>query len=101
MNRLETKQNVLGWALNKGLLSKEKLAILKQTLKMVSEVGELCDAIIKSDDLEVDDAIGDVQVCLTILCNQLGKNEDDCFEGAYNVIKNRTGKTVEGVFIKD
>jgi NTP pyrophosphatase (non-canonical NTP hydrolase) len=68
---------------------------------MVSEVGELGDALIKKDVIEVIDAIGDVQVCLIILCEQLGLDMNECLESAYNVIKNRTGQTINGTFIKN
>ena len=101
MSRSETSQNVLKWAKDKGILNSNDESVMKQTLKLVSEVGELSDAIIQKDESEIIDAIGDIQVVLTILCCQLGLNEDECFKTAYNVIKNRTGKTVDGVFIKD
>jgi NTP pyrophosphatase (non-canonical NTP hydrolase) len=101
MNRSNVKENVIEWAKDKGILNSDDKSIMKQSLKLVSEVGELSDAIIKEDRKEIIDAIGDVQVVLTILSKQLLLCEDDCFEVAYNVIKNRTGKTVDGVFIKD
>ena len=99
--RLETKENVIKWAKNKGILNSDDKSIMKQSLKLVSEVGELCDAIIKGNESEQIDAIGDIQVVLTILSYQLGYCEDECFKTAYNVIKNRTGKTINGVFIKE
>jgi len=101
MSRSETTKNVLKWAKDKGILNSNDESVMKQTLKLVSEVGELSDAIIKKDESEIIDAIGDIQVVLTILCEQLYLCEDECFKSAYNVIKNRTGKTVDGVFIKD
>jgi len=90
---------IIDWANEKNLIKPENQ--LKQFAKTVSELGELGDALIKNDKPEVIDAIGDVQVCLIILCEQLGLNPIDCLESAYNVIKNRTGKTVGGTFIKD
>ena len=70
-------------------------------MKLVSEVGELCDAIGKEDSVETVDAIGDIRVVLIILSEQLGLDDDECLESAYNVIKNRKGKTVNGTFIKE
>ena len=99
--RIETKENVLNWAKDKGILNSDYRSIMKQSLKLVSEVGELCDAIIKGDEVETVDAIGDIQVVLTILSEQLGYCEDECFRSAYNVIKDRTGSTIDGVFIKN
>ena len=68
---------------------------------MVSEVGELCDAIIKDDKNGQIDGIGDVLVTLIILANQLGYDVEDCLEVAYNEIKNRKGETINGTFIKE
>jgi NTP pyrophosphatase (non-canonical NTP hydrolase) len=90
---------ILEWAENRNILNPE--GYQKQTLKLVSEVGELCDAIAKGNKEDQIDAIGDIQVVLIILSKQLGINYKEALESAYNVIKNRTGKTVNGVFIKD
>jgi NTP pyrophosphatase (non-canonical NTP hydrolase) len=92
------QKDVLGWARDKDLLKIENHK--SQALKMVSEVGELCDAIAKNDNEETIDAIGDTLVTLIILANQLGLDEVDCLESAYGVIRNRKGKTVNGTFIK-
>jgi len=99
MNNNELQVKVLEWADNKGLLKPENA--LKQFAKFISEAGELGDAIIKADLHEQVDAIGDVQVTLILLAYQLGWSYDECLESAYNVIAKRTGKTVNGTFIKD
>ena len=44
--------------------------------------------------------MGDVQVTLIILCAQLGIDYKESLEEAYAEIKNRTGKTVNGTFVK-
>ena len=95
----EIQEDVLIWAGERGLLNEENSG--KQLLKTVSEVGELADAFIKVDDEEIVDAIGDVVVCLTILAEQLDLDIVGCFEVAYEVIKDRSGQTVDGVFIKE
>jgi NTP pyrophosphatase (non-canonical NTP hydrolase) len=95
----QLSSNILDWAKEKDLIKPENQ--LKQYAKTVSEVGELGDALIKENKAEVIDAIGDIQVCLIVLCAQLGFDSLDCLESAYNVIKNRTGKTINGTFIKD
>ena len=46
------------------------------------------------------DGIGDTFVTLIILSQQLGLDPKECLEMAYNVIKGRSGKTVNGVFVK-
>ena len=93
------KKEVLRWANERGLLNPENKFM--QMGKMVSEVGELCDAIIKDDKNGQIDGIGDVLVTLIILANQLGYDVEDCLEVAYNEIKNRKGETINGTFIKE
>ena len=93
------KNEVLNWANERGLLKPENK--LMQMGKMVSEVGELCDAIIKDDKNGQIDGIGDVLVTLIILANQLGYDIEDCLEVAYTEIKNRKGETINGTFIKE
>jgi NTP pyrophosphatase (non-canonical NTP hydrolase) len=69
----------------------------------MEEVGELAHEICRgnynSDELK--DAFGDIQVVLIILGDMLGIDIEKCKEDAYNVIKNRTGKTSDGCFIKE
>lgn len=72
-----------------------------QMLKLTEEVGELAHAIARSKEDEVADAIGDCVVVLTILAAQSGLLIDDCIEKAYNTIKDRKGKMIDGVFVKD
>lgn len=96
---MKRTKDVIQWADNKGLLIEGNE--VKQTLKCVSEVGELCDAIIKKDDQGIKDGIGDTLVTLIILCEQLGLTLEECLEIAWNEIKDRTGKTKEGIFIKN
>jgi NTP pyrophosphatase (non-canonical NTP hydrolase) len=92
-------EKVLQWANERNLLQEENQT--KQFIKLTEEVGELANAILKSNKAEQIDAIGDIQVVLIILCKQLGLDYNDCLSSAYEVIKNRTGKTVNGTFIKD
>jgi len=92
-------EKILEWAEQRNLLQEENQT--KQFIKLTEEVGELANAILKQNKLEQIDAIGDIQVVLIILCAQLGLNYENCLNSAYQVIKNRTGKTVNGTFIKD
>lgn len=95
----ELNQKVLEWAKERSLIKPENS--VKQLAKLTEEVGELAGAILKNRPDEIKDAIGDIQVVLIILTEQLGLNYEECLESAYNVIKNRTGKTVNGTFVKD
>lgn len=99
MSKFEQLRNdVLVWANQKNLLKFDNHKT--QALKMVSEVGELCDAIAKGDRLEVIDGIGDSLVTIIILAEQLDLDLTKCLQSAYDVIKARTGNTVDGIFIK-
>lgn len=93
-----TKELVLEWANNRGLLKEENH--IKQTLKLQEEVGELSKAILEKDPYATIDAIGDCVVVLTILANQLNLDIDECFKSAYNEIKDRKGILKEGTFIR-
>ncbi len=92
-------ENVVGWAADKNILKKENAH--KQLLKVLEEVGETAGALLKSKDEEVKDGIGDSFVTLIILSKQLGLEPAECLEAAWNEIKDRTGKTVGGVFVKN
>ena len=87
------------WAEEKGILS--KATPLTQAIKTQEEVNELYRAILDENRDEIKDAIGDIMVTLIIQCKMQGMDLQDCLESAYNVIKNRTGKMVDGIFVKD
>ena len=72
-----------------------------QALKLVEEVGETCRAILKNDREEAIDGIGDCVVVLTNLAELLEFDIEKCIEAAYNEIKGRSGKMVNGTFKKD
>lgn len=93
-----TQSKVITWANEKGLINPNN--ITKQALKLTEEVGELASAIIKDKRDEQIDAIGDIQIVLIILCQQLGIDYNDALNSAYNVIKDRQGKMINGSFIK-
>lgn len=73
-----------------------------QLLKAVSEMGELADAEAKGDLAGSIDAVGDVLVCLINYCRLKHLSIVGCLDCAYEQIKDRQGKMVEGgVFVKD
>ena len=90
---------VLKWADERGLLKAENAP--RQMLKLMEEVGELAGAMAKNKQGDIVDAIGDIQVVLIILSKQLGYDYEQCLVDAYNVIKERKGKLINGVFVKD
>ena len=72
-----------------------------QALKLVEEVGETCRAILKEDAKEMVDGIGDCVVVLTNLAELIGTPIENCIEAAYDEIKDRKGKMVNGTYKKD
>jgi NTP pyrophosphatase (non-canonical NTP hydrolase) len=91
-------EQVKQWAYDRNL---EQADPAKQLLKLSEEVGELSGAYIKQNLHGVIDGIGDTLVVLIILCLQLQLPIEYCLEAAYQEIKDRRGKTVAGVFVKD
>jgi NTP pyrophosphatase (non-canonical NTP hydrolase) len=71
-----------------------------QYMKLMEESGELAEALLKNDETEVVDAIGDMVVVLTNLAKLRGHKIEDCVTSAYNVIKNRKGNMINGTFVK-
>ena len=65
------EEKVRQWFVDKGLADGDPK---KQWLKLQSEFGELCDAILKNDKDEFIDAVGDVMVVLTGLTMQTGSD---------------------------
>ena len=70
-----------------------------QFMKLLQEVGELSDSLCKGKDFR--DDIGDIMVVLINILVRNGVTIDECLEIAYNDIKDRKGKMVDGVFIKE
>ena len=86
------------WSKDKDL---HKAESSKQFLKVYEEVGEVASALARGQVEELKDGIGDVIVTLIILAQQQGLSVEECLEYAYNEIKNREGKMVNGVFVKE
>jgi len=87
------------WATERGLY--EAGDTKTQFAKLVEETGELAQAILKKDDAEFADAIGDMVVVLTNLAHLGGISIEQCIDQAYNEIKNRKGKMSNGTFVKN
>lgn len=96
---MKRKQDILDWAEPKQLLKFENR--LKQYTKLQEESNELLIALLEENPVEIQDAIGDCVVVLTILADQVGFDIEDCIEHAYHQIKNRKGKTINGNFVKE
>tara|TARA_B100001939_G_scaffold334776_1_gene336131 strand:+ start:186 stop:1001 length:816 start_codon:yes stop_codon:yes gene_type:complete len=87
------------WAKERGLY--EKGDSKTQFIKLQEEVGELAKALLKDNNMEVKDAIGDIVVVLTNLAYMEFLTIEECITHAYNEIANRKGKMINGTFVKD
>ena len=91
-------KSIEAWAKNRGL---DKTNPDKQLIKLIEEVGELSEAHNKNYRDKQIDSIGDIFVVLTIYSLQNNLHLDDCVKEAYDVIKDRDGKMIDGVFVKN
>jgi len=87
------------WAEERGLYNEGDPKT--QTLKLMEEAGEICRAVLKKDEPEIIDGIGDCVVVLTNLAHLCDTSIEECIKAAYNEIKGRSGKMVNGTFKKD
>ena len=95
----ERFQKIRDWAGERGLYAKGDTKT--QFCKLMEEAGELGRAVLKNDDEEFVDAIGDMVVVLTNMAHLGGTTIEECIDSAYKVISKRTGKMVNGTFVKD
>ena len=72
-----------------------------QYVKLMEEAGELAEALLKNDKPEIIDAIGDMVVVLTNLAKLEKLDIEDCIDNAYQTISKRTGKMMNGTFVKN
>ena len=99
---LETK--VIEWAKDRNIL--ENSNAIKQISKTQEELDETLDALKRLEQgeeamLEVADGIGDMLVTIILLAKIVGLESVDCLADAYDEIKDRKGKMVNGLFVKE
>ncbi len=90
---------IIQWGYVRNIISPKNTP--KQFMKVTEELGELAEGINKNNQGQIKDSLGDILVTLIILSKDLDVDLLDCLKGAYGVIKDRTGKTVNGVFVKE
>lgn len=70
-----------------------------QLAKLIQEMGELSDNICKGKN--VADDIGDMIVVLINIAERNNLSLTECVSHAYNDIKDRKGKMIDGIFVKE
>ena len=92
-------KDIRQWGHDKGIIQSGDSKT--QYIKLIEEAGELAQALLKNDKKEIKDAIGDIIVVLTNLASLENVMIEDCINQAYQEISNRTGKMINGTFVKD
>jgi|TARA_B110000305_G_scaffold28206_1_gene26342 NTP pyrophosphatase (non-canonical NTP hydrolase) len=70
-----------------------------QVLKLIQELGELSDSVCKGKDVK--DDLGDMMVVMLNIMERQGVSMEECLSTAYNDIKDRKGRMVDGIFVKE
>ncbi|AUR93864.1 NTP pyrophosphohydrolase [Vibrio phage 1.189.B._10N.286.51.B5] len=70
-----------------------------QFVKLMEEVGELAGNLARSKDIR--DDIGDIIVVLVNLLERNGLTLKECVDVAYEDIKDRRGRMINGSFVKE
>lgn len=110
---METLEKIRQWAHDRNLVEGSNPGA--QGLKMVEELGETFGALARlpaalaANDAEkvqtllnkAKDGFGDAVVVLTIMANQVNLKLEDCIDAAYEEIKDRKGRMVDGVFVRE
>ena len=104
MNYETLEELVIQWAKDRNIL--ENSNAIKQISKTQEELDETLDALKRLEQgeesmLEVADGIGDMLVTIILLAKIVGLNSVDCLADAYDEIKDRKGKMINGLFVKN
>jgi len=90
-------QQVKQWHIDRNLI--DGASDKDQVCKLIQEVGELSDNVCKNKD--VADDIGDIMVVLINIAERNGLSLEHCLDVAYDDIKDRKGRMVDGIFVKE
>lgn len=104
MNYEKLEELAIQWAKDRNIL--ENSNAIKQISKTQEELDETLDALKRLEQgeesmLEVADGIGDMLVTIILLAKIVGLNSVDCLADAYDEIKDRKGKMINGLFVKE
>ena len=90
-------ENIANWHHERNLIdgSSDK----DQVLKLMQELGELSDSVCKEKDIK--DDIGDMLVVMINICVRNNLSLYECLRTAYEDIKDRKGRMVDGIFVKE
>jgi len=99
VEQLDIFNKIREWADERGLYKNGDPKT--QLIKLYEESGELSQSLLKNDKAGIIDAIGDSVVVLTNLAHLVDTDIETCIKSAYDEISNRTGRMINGTFVKD
>ena len=110
MEYQELKQKIVKWGEDRNIF--EFSTPIKQLHKTQEELDETMQALVQFADAKTDkakqdaieaiiDGIGDMGVTLLMLCHKMDVDFIECLASAYDVIKDRKGKMINGLFVKE
>jgi len=99
MNIEQLEENIIAWGEERGIIP--NVDPIAQFNKTMEEAGELAQGIVSQNTHEIKDAIGDIFVTLVMQTQAWELTMQECIEQAWNDIKDRKGKMVDGVFVKE
>lgn len=97
IKRLAISEKVRQWAKVRNLDTSNPKS---QLLKGFEELSELSVGVNKQQEEKIVDSMGDIQVVLIILAQQLGIDYEQSLDYAYEQIKDRKGMMIDGTFVK-
>ena len=93
----ELTKLIIQWHYDRNLI--EGSTDKDQVLKLIQELGELSDSVCKGKDVK--DDLGDMIVVMLNIMERQGISMEECLQKAYDDIKDRKGKMVDGIFVKE
>lgn len=97
MNELTEK--IRQWGIDRNIIGGSTSSA--QFIKTVEELGELAGGLARSDKAKIKDGLGDLYVTMVLLAENEGLHIEDCVDAAYEEIKDRKGRMINGVFVKE
>ena len=98
---LTLNERTIKWGVDKNIIGPNRKGTVRaQSSKLLEEAYETIYAVSDDNLEEIKDGIGDVIISATLLAHMYGLTMDECHEAALEVIEKRTGKMINGTFVK-
>jgi NTP pyrophosphatase (non-canonical NTP hydrolase) len=95
----DVEKLVIQWGIDRDLYIGS--TSIQQMKKLQEELDELLEAVAHINEVKIIDGIGDMMVVLTHISAMHGFDLFKCYCTAYLEIKDRRGKMIDGLFVKE